>query len=363
MEQKLDRLVSRTYACALGLAPWSDLAAELAQALDSPSAVLRRACAQADIGVISSTDNFRLGSQDAAEVQHWFERDLWAERAAGRGLGQIVETEALVDEHSLQHSGFYQDWLRPLGIHHGIGCVFEHADLGTLVLGVHRASGSPSFDAPDALLLRRWLPHLSQALSLGRQPPAAPDAGAGDALLLLDAQGRLSWRNEPARALLHEGRLLTLAPPPLLRLREPLAGAQPWLRAQLMALAGSREPPMPAAWRPATPASEALLLRAAPVRLAELAGTAQTPHLLLMLRQPQQRRLDLPLLAELYRLTQAETRVLDGLCRGLSAKAIARLHAVQANTVQAQIKHLLQKTGTRRQPELLALALRTGLSN
>lgn len=361
MEQKLDRLVSRTYACALGMAPWSGLAAELARALDSPSAVLRRASASADVGVISSTDNFRLGSQDATEVQHWFERDLWAERAAGRGLGQIVQTEALIDEHSLQRSGFYQDWLRTLGIHHGIGCVFEQAELGTLVLGVHRAAGAASFDAADTALLRRWLPHLNQALSLGRQAPSAPDAGSGDALLLLDAQGRLTWRNERARPLLDQGHLLALEPAPLLRLRQALDAAQSWLRAHLQALDG-RAPPA-AAWRLRTVSDEPLLLRAAPVSLAELTNSSQTRHLLLMLRQPLQRRLDLPLLAELYRLTQAEARVLDGLCRGLSPQVIARQHAVQTNTVQAQIKQLLQKTGTRRQPELLALALRTGLSS
>lgn len=357
---RLDRLISETYACALGQRPWSGLAAHLARALDSPSAVLRRASARADEGVISSTENFQLDRFEPGEVQHWFGRDLWAERAAGCGLGQIVQTQALIDDATLRRSGFYQDWLRRLHIHHGLGCVFRQQTLGTLVLGVHRAGDAAPFAAADEALLRAWMPHLDLALGSGGQQALYPVASDG-AAFLLSADGKLQWANEAAQHWLGRSGPLLVDALGYLRLSPDLAKAAAWMRAHTQALACLPASPPPRALLAHDVDGDPLVFCAAAVNLPG-PGPAERPQLLLTVRAPFQRRLDLDVIAGLFKLTQAEGRVLAGLAQGQSPGEIAAIHGVQVNTVQAQIKQLLAKTGTQRQAQLVALALRTGLA-
>jgi DNA-binding CsgD family transcriptional regulator len=65
------------------------------------------------------------------------------------------------------------------------------------------------------------------------------------------------------------------------------------------------------------------------------------------------------LLQALFGLTDAEARVVAGLAEGRSTDELARDHGVQLNTVQRQLKEALQKTGLRRQTQLVSLALRS----
>ena len=57
-------------------------------------------------------------------------------------------------------------------------------------------------------------------------------------------------------------------------------------------------------------------------------------------------------LREAFGLTPAEARIADAVARGLTAPEIARLHAVSAHTVRAQMDSALVKTGVRRATEL-----------
>jgi DNA-binding CsgD family transcriptional regulator len=67
-------------------------------------------------------------------------------------------------------------------------------------------------------------------------------------------------------------------------------------------------------------------------------------------------------LRELYGLTPAEARLVRRLASGRSLREVARLHAVALSTVRSQVKGVLQKTGTRRQAELVALVTTSSIS-
>lgn len=223
---------------------------------------------------------------------------------------------------------------------------------------------------------------LQQALSLtGPTPPEIAGTAPQDAVLMLDGEARVMWCNAAAQQLLSRGKWLTLTGPPHdnapLRLLPPLSMALPWLRAHLKRLDQGLElaPAPPALWHSGSPnwvdcrgGTQVLLMRAQPLHWPEAltgsapaGGATQLRLLLLMLRTPMDRRLDLPLLAELYKLTLAEQRVLERLCQGQEAAQIARAQGVQTNTIQAQIKSLLHKTSTGKQAQLVSLALRMGL--
>ncbi len=57
----------------------------------------------------------------------------------------------------------------------------------------------------------------------------------------------------------------------------------------------------------------------------------------------------------LYKLTAAEARVTEGLVRGLAVIELAREMRVQTNTIRTHLKRIYDKTGARRQSELVRL--------
>jgi DNA-binding CsgD family transcriptional regulator len=67
------------------------------------------------------------------------------------------------------------------------------------------------------------------------------------------------------------------------------------------------------------------------------------------------------MLAQVYGLTPAEQRVLDGMLQGLSAKEIAECHGVSFHTVRSQMKGLFGKTEVNRYGELVRLAAQGGM--
>ena len=58
-------------------------------------------------------------------------------------------------------------------------------------------------------------------------------------------------------------------------------------------------------------------------------------------------------LAVAFGLTPAESRVAEGLLRGLSAAEIAANCHVEVSTIRTQIRALLAKTGTQKQADLI----------
>jgi DNA-binding CsgD family transcriptional regulator len=56
-----------------------------------------------------------------------------------------------------------------------------------------------------------------------------------------------------------------------------------------------------------------------------------------------------------FRFTKAESRVMTGLLEGLQISEIAQRFGVSINTVRTQIQRLFDKTGTKRQSDLVRI--------
>lgn len=63
------------------------------------------------------------------------------------------------------------------------------------------------------------------------------------------------------------------------------------------------------------------------------------------------------ILRALYGLTDAEIRVACGVAKGYDPNEIARMHKITVNTVRTHLKRLFQKTGVKRQAELILILL------
>ena len=65
----------------------------------------------------------------------------------------------------------------------------------------------------------------------------------------------------------------------------------------------------------------------------------------------------------MYQLTAAEATVTEGLARGMAVVELARELRVQTNTIRTHLKRIYDKTGARRQSELVRLLTRNLLLN
>ena len=104
-------------------------------------------------------------------------------------------------------------------------------------------------------------------------------------------------------------------------------------------------------------------LRVAPIRLAGFRLHRRDPAVAVLFSDPDQAPVaPAALLHQLYGLTAAEARLAVDLCAGDDLREIAARNGLSIATVRTHLKHLLAKTGTRRQGELVSLLLRGPLS-
>ena len=99
-------------------------------------------------------------------------------------------------------------------------------------------------------------------------------------------------------------------------------------------------------------------------RKRHTAFTQDAPALAVLIWDPQKTPpLRRDRIRHMYRLTAAEARVTEGLVRGMAVVELAQEMRVQANTIRTHLKRIYNKTGARRQSELVQLLARNLLLN
>lgn len=319
---------------------------------------------------VSGYDPDYLKTWDA----HYGRINAWAPGFVAGPVGQPRPCEAMCDYDSLRRTEFYADWVRPQDdIVGGGGIVLTRSATQLILFGGQiprriRDRLDPQWQQDLALYgqairfaleTNRALLSLSLDLLLARRGFAA----VGDpAVFLLDETGRIVFANASADAMLQSGgqvasdrasrlvlrdeaadaalrrmsgpgRIAAVAVGPPVVLRLPGTGSALRLfRLSEPNAAALRLPPMPPGRRPATV-----------VVISDEQRADETGH---------------SRLAADLGLTPAEAETALRLADGMSTSEIADLRGVSVHTVRNQIKAALQKTGTRRQSDLVALVVR-----
>ena len=105
--------------------------------------------------------------------------------------------------------------------------------------------------------------------------------------------------------------------------------------------------------------SAAYLLQVSALPQANEFGSGpQQPRAIGFLSDPARpAQVDEALLRRLYCLTPAECRLAAALCAGGTIASVAGQAGVSGNTVRSQLKSIFDKTGTRRQSQLIKLMM------
>ncbi len=281
----------------------------------------------------------------------------------------MVRTNERLDAFTRQRgalfrSSYYHEWMVPQGFHHSIGNTLTSDRRAIANVTLLRAPDLPRFNAAEVRLFEQLSVHFVRALRVRqhldalratRDGLAAMLDGLGDALLLLDDDGRLLHGNRAA--------LDWLARRDGLQLRhggvEPLQpGQRPrftaWLKAHA---AGSlRAASVPDTLTLARGGSRLpLALRASGWTLPLSSWHSPRRCVLVSLGPAGAPRGGPPteVLQGLYHLTPAEARLAHALCEGLSLREAAEALCITYGTARTRLKAVFGKTGTHRQAALV----------
>ena len=281
--------------------------------------------------------------------------------------GVVHTTNDIIPQTELVKTRFYREWIVPQGIVDAIAVNLEKGTTRSSLLNIRMDAGYGVADEKALRRTRLLVPHLQRAVAIGRlfDQGKAVEAGLTEtldhveaAVLLVGADGLVTFANTPAKALLDEGKLIqrkgasmaAVVPASDRMLRDVLVAAekgddsvgvrgvaiplsedsqQGWFAHVLPLTSGSRQQ------------SGVMYAAVAAIFVRKAAVPETAPPL--------------EAIAARFKLTASEVRVLDAVLKVNSVKAMAALLGVSQATVKTHLHNLFRKTSTSRQGDLVKL--------
>lgn len=299
---------------------------------------------------------------------HYAELDPWA--AGGfrlsLGSGSVATGEMLCPNASLRRTEFANDFLRKGGVFHECCGVVLREQFGASVLSCLRPERSGPFGDEETRLLQLLMPHLQRALQLhtriaGLELTAESASEGLDRLpmgfLAINATGKVILLNRRAQEILDlndglalgRNGLITPRPEHTNRLRGLIQGAIAAASGKGIDSGGAISIPRPSLLRP-------FQILVTPLRSGTSTLWPGEAAAGIFVTDPES-RIERPdkLLGRMFGLTPAEARLAGALMRGDSLAEAAEEFRLSRNTVRSQLRSILDKTGTKRQGELIRL--------
>jgi DNA-binding CsgD family transcriptional regulator len=361
-EQDAQQLLFRIYETGSG--DWAPLLDEIMRFLKGNAIALISHDFRENLGAILFARGFNHRYLKTYPQSH-ARQNVWLARERDyRAPGTIHTGEQLVPEHELVRSRFYAEWLQPQGLHRRLCAVLSREEATAVFLEVLRPRESVDFDDHDLARCRVLLPHLQRALLMRRR--LADLALERDAALR--ALDQLPWgvvfvdqhrkrlaANRHADEILIAGDGLTARGNVLradladetARLERLLNSALDRTGKQRSAAGGTLSITRPSGAHP-------LSVAVVPLHIDMETFGQRGGIAAIFVTDP-----DIPFdsheqhLRELYALTAGEARLTSWLLQGKSVEEAAAAMGITINTARTRLKRIYNKTGVRRQPELV----------
>ena len=296
--------------------------------------------------------------------------DLWIHRALERQIPMNVPVscDALVPAAELDRSEWYNDFLKKLGIRGALSLMMGEGSpsFPRVHLSIYRPIGSREFDLAAERAIETLAPHLRRALGLafrfGEIRSSARDRlealnQFGTGVIAVNRDGEVLFVNRRAEQILdaRDGFSLTRKRVAALNRQDDqtLAALIKDAAGTVVSMGGD--------------AGGTVAIRRASGRrsyaVTVVPGAGLPPSFgiggaaaLLFVADPENRpEIPAARIARLHGLTPAEARLAAGLTAGQSLSEYAERNGVSIGTARWTLKHVLAKTGCRRQSELMLL--------
>jgi len=257
-------------------------------------------------------------------------------------------------------------WVRPQALRRGLnGVLFNEGSLAGSI-GAIRARAVRPFSVDDKRFLRALMPHLQRAVRLRRHIADLEVLGTrtADALdrwttavFLVDSDTRVILANRTAVELLGQcdGLLVERGMLKTARSKDTVMLCR-FIREAVATTIDRNDHASGVMLIQRISSKFPLQILVAPcVREDIFFGTRRTA--LVFVSDPETQRMQAEVLRTLYGLTPAEAAVASLLAEGKSVKEIADRTTVRENTVRMHLKKVFDKTGTKRQAELVKIVL------
>ncbi|MEM8947984.1 MAG: hypothetical protein AAGA21_10180 [Pseudomonadota bacterium] len=364
------QLIESCYSAAADDEIWPGLLKEVREFLDGHGATLFFTDAQ-----LRPIDRFfsdNVAIEAIADYQaHFHTIDIRMQRSIPGALNTIATDLDLVDEDIIKGHEFYQDFLRPAGHRYIVAAVLDLADGTHAFCSCHRGLKQDHADSEILNKARLLMPHLRRSLQLRNRLSMANARGGaafevldnlGQAVFLIDVQGRIFWQNAWADRLLRQQdglissdhELRALSAPASMELQALIASA---IKASIDPSAqpgGLMNVPRPSLKRP----YQALVtpLAGMPELTSGSRRPGGAPSAAVFVMDLEQKSVPSPeVLRTLYKLTPAEARLATALGSGTTAKDYAERARLSVHYVRWLLKQVEGKTDTRRITDLIRL--------
>jgi DNA-binding CsgD family transcriptional regulator/PAS domain-containing protein len=365
---KILQLIELIYDAAMQPEIWPGFARKLCQVIPSTDSNIYVADVIAGRASMSFTmtplEAVKIYFERYHQINPYYQRDMQHVRT-----GRIARSHEVCSPEEFEQTEFYQGYFRPLNLFHVINVtVLQEGDIsGHLSLARSKEVGI--YTDEEKHLLGVLLPHLQRAfrishlldgLRLEREVMSQILDKVPQGALIVSRTGHLIFANRSAEQMLAHNDGLVLDRQG--NLESPSANDHQQLH-QLIGTAGHANALLSAQsggvfqlQRPSGLRPLSLLI--APLNHDLSHDNYHQPSVLIFITDPEQRMESMEaVLLRLYSLTPAEARLAAILVQGKSvAMAAAELHVTQ-NTARTHLKHIFEKTGAKRQSELVQLLL------
>lgn len=360
--QELSEVLGILYDAAADPSLWGPFIERLARRTGATSAALvMHDFARAFCSVASSWElNPEL---NRLYEEHYHTLDVWAQRGSAHPEF-VCHSRSICPLSELKTTEIYNELLVPSGIEHAMFAFPENGKSRLFGVSLYRDRSRPEFTESDLQILHFLAPHLHRVFKLHIRFSELKACSSGfenaldmvpSGIALLSLDGQIVFMNRSATALVAE--------------RDGLLSTSNGFRAeqkteselltkaiwQATSTSNGRSTSVGGALfisRRTRPPLQVLIspIRPSTVQLSQRIGVV------VFINDPcrTQRPAD-TLLRTLYGLTRAECRVALLLSDGRSPREIAETIGVTENTVRSQIKSIYNKTGVKRQSELIRL--------
>lgn len=353
-----ERLRSDLQATAVSDAAWSEFLLKLADLFGATEAAFGGAGRGGPLEMFAPrTDpDFKARYNEVFHQQNAMMRAV-----ARRGVGAITQTDALPEITAFRRSDFYNLWCVPQKFNHGLALNLASSTgwFGSLVINTSSEATTTQIEqlraiAPEmqqAVERWKWLAQLQLANRMTLDTLDMTGQGA----LFLDQLGRVLDCNRTAQAMLADGRL---------HIRNGQMGSADKSSHLNLARLISRcllHPDQDGGRTQIAGHDGPLTAQCAPFPADLTYPSPQRPAVIVIITDPKHRlRQRMRELTRQYGLTRAEIELALAVTETGSRKAAAEMRGVSDATARAQLTSIFDKTGVRRQTELVRLLMYDG---
>ncbi|MCP3379753.1 MULTISPECIES: helix-turn-helix transcriptional regulator [unclassified Bradyrhizobium] len=368
--EKFSDLIGAIYDCVIAPEQWTRVLNEIRTEFGFATAILS-ACSLTNrtIGVNAAAGTAPVQTLAQYSIEYAADIvELWGgvERIRQYPLGEPIIRSQAVPEEMILGNRYHREWAKPKGLSDAVGValVRDKTMIGNATLAQHQSAG-PIEDA-QVHGLRVLAPHIRRAVTISnlfdmKTVEAATFSATVEALtagvVLVDEDSKIVHSNAVATAMLaagdpiltRHGRIAVQSTATTTSLQSAIAQA-----AKDEAALGQKGIGIPILRPSGDPlVIHVMPLRRGPVR-ARLAQRAAAAVFVASASGPPQ--MSHVALNQLYDLTPAEIRIFELICEGHTRDAISGLLGVSVATVKSHLLHVFEKTGCRRQVDLVRLA-------